>query len=77
MAEELGQAGLVTARAPRGWTPHPLSATSLALSGRGKRGWLQGDGFTGPHDYSGVSNIGYIWSFEEGTYETTVILKID
>ena len=28
-------------------------------------------------NYSGVSNIGYIWSFEEGTYETPVVLKID
>jgi hypothetical protein len=28
-------------------------------------------------DYSGVSNIGDIWSLEEGTYERPVVLKID
>ena len=27
--------------------------------------------------YSAVSNIGYIWCFEEGSYETRVVLEVD
>src|SRR5262249_49624370 len=47
---EIEDGRLSLAQVHQGDRRHTLSATSLALSGRGERGWLRGDGFTGPHD---------------------------
>jgi len=38
---------------------------------------MEADNLSNPAFYSGVSNIGYIWSLEERSYEAWAVLEID